>query len=120
MSIAHSIPDMVPKRLAATHQPPLKAVSPADITVVTSAEQLQNATLTQAEDIEIRAHLDLRALNLADNPDIPGEESVSNRKRLALLYATHRLRSVRVRATISSTYMILYTTNNCTVEVQQD
>ena len=118
MSMADSIPDIVPKRLAAKPQPPVKAVSPAYITVVTSAEQLQNATLTQAEDIEIRAHLDLRALSLAENPDISGEESVSN--RLALLYATHRLRSVRVRATISSTYMILYSTNNCTVKVQQD
>lgn len=111
MSMADSIPDIVPKRLAAKPQPPLKAVSPAYITMVTSAEQLQNATLTQAEDIEIRAHLDLRALSLAENPDISGEESVSNRKRLALLYATHRLRSVRVRATMSSTNTILDTTN---------
>lgn len=108
--MADSVPDMAPQYLAAPPQLPLKAGSPdsghliaapANIILVTSAEQLQKATLAQAEDIEIRAHLDLHALSLAENPDIGGPESENNRKRLALLYARRRLRSLRVRNTKS-------------------
>ena len=84
----------------------ITASAPANITVVTSAKQLQQAALAQAEDIEIRAHLDLRTLHRVVNPDIRGMEALSNSKRLALLYGTRQLRSVRVRTSKSFTWTV--------------
>lgn len=93
--------------------PPLKSSSPdaeeglliaaPKITVVTSARQLQQAALAGAVDIVIKAHLDLRTLSLAPNPDILGAETQTNRKRLALLYGTRQMRSLRVSSTNIST-----------------
>ena len=68
----------------------------ANITVVRTAGELQRAALAGAQDIEIRAHLDLRSLELAANPLFDGIETAINRKRLALLYASPPLRSIRV------------------------
>ena len=72
-------------------------VGPANITVVTTPGELQAASLAGAQDIEIRSHLDLRSLKLAKNPAITGNETENNPKRLALLYASPPLRSIRVR-----------------------
>lgn len=73
--------------------------APPNITVVNTADELQRALLSAAVDIEIRSHLDLRPIALAPNPMIQGLETANNRKRIALLYATPPLRSIRVRVT---------------------
>ena len=73
------------------------SISPANITFVSTAEEFQLACLTGAVDIEITAHLDLRELVRAVNPAIPGQESLGNPQKLALLYASKPLRSIRVR-----------------------
>ena len=72
-------------------------IPPANITIVTTAEELQEATIAGAQDIEIRSHLDLRTLKRVPTPLIDGPETHDNRKRLALLYASPPLRSIRVR-----------------------
>lgn len=69
----------------------------ANVTVVRSAEELQEAALVGARDIEIRSHLDLRRLRLAVNPEISGPDNRRFNKRLALLYGTSQARSIRVR-----------------------
>lgn len=75
---------------------PQLVIPAANVTVVRTAAELQRAALDGARDIEIRAHLDLRSLKLAANPAIHGQETAVNRKRLALLYASPPLRSIRV------------------------
>ena len=78
-------------------QAPHRIIPPANITIVTTAEELQEASLAGAQDIEIRRHIDLRTLTTVPNPSIGGVEAVTNPKRLALLYASPPLRSIRVR-----------------------
>ena len=90
----------VPDATQATDAPapgaPQLFIPAASITVVRTAAQLQRAALAGAQDIEIRAHLDLRSLERAANPLIEGVETAVNPKRLALLYASPPLRSIRV------------------------
>eukprot|EP00892_Ulva_mutabilis_P000954 jgi/Ulvmu1/1085/UM106_0001.1 len=74
---------------------PLQAAAPPNITVVRTAAELQQASLSGAMDIEIRTHIDMRSLELALNPMIQGAESLTNPRRLALLYASLPLRSIR-------------------------
>eukprot|EP00892_Ulva_mutabilis_P000965 jgi/Ulvmu1/1086/UM106_0002.1 len=85
--------------LAATAQAPAPApaaaAAPADVTVVRTAQELQQATLSGAVDIEIREHLSLLNLTRPPNPAQPGQETFQNRKHLALLYASSPLRSIR-------------------------
>ena len=99
--------------------------APANITIVQTAMELQQACLTGAVDIEIRAHLDLRGLVRPLNPVFShtstasdgaypeyGENAdyddytdyhedvvygdISQTRRLALLYSSKPLRSIRV------------------------
>ena len=72
--------------------------APANITVVRTAEELQQATLTGAVDIEIWAHLDLRGLRRTSNPEIDlHTAAIGSRSASALLYGEPTLRSIRVR-----------------------
>lgn len=68
----------------------------ANITVVQTAIELQQACLTGAVDIEIRAHLDLRGLIRPPNPGVAGAGKYDFGTR-ALLYSSSPLRSIRVR-----------------------
>lgn len=70
--------------------------APANITVVNTAPELQQAMLNDAVDIEIRSHLDMRLLKRLNNPAIVGPTEDDASKKLALLYASTPLRSIRV------------------------
>eukprot|EP00892_Ulva_mutabilis_P006547 jgi/Ulvmu1/4264/UM194_0004.1 len=75
-----------------------RVVQPAEVTVVTSAAQLQAASEAAARDIEIRAHLDLRNLKRPPNPGISGFDGPNNDDsiiRLALFYVHSEMRSLR-------------------------
>lgn len=74
----------------------VRAVPRANITVVRSAAELQAAAEAKAQDIEIRAHLDLRKLRRLQNPLVTSAVAGS----YALLYADPPLRSIRVRSPI--------------------
>lgn len=76
---------------------------PANITVVRTARELQEASLRGALDIEIRAHLDLRTLDLAQDPSGLFSGTVQEFGRRSLLYADLSMRSIRVRAPNSTT-----------------
>lgn len=80
---------------------PATALSPvsqsaSDMTTVSTPKEFQDAIVRGVRDIEIRAHLDMRASQRLLNPDMDrtGNEAFS---RLSLLYAGQGLRSIRVR-----------------------
>lgn len=75
----------------------LPAVAPRNITEVYTAEELQRATLRGALDVEIRTHLDLRAMRPAHNPEMPTDGGSDG--AASLLFSTSPLRSIRVRLT---------------------
>eukprot|EP00892_Ulva_mutabilis_P006549 jgi/Ulvmu1/4266/UM194_0006.1 len=78
--------------------PPPPAASPAplaDVTVVTTPEELQAAVAAAVVDIEIRAHLDLSNLTRPRNPEIPGASTEDAPRNLALLYRIQEMRSMR-------------------------
>lgn len=85
-----------PPRTAPRQHPPL-SVPAARITVVRTAQQLQEAAAGAAQDVEVQAHLDLRPLSKALNPDHPGLEWATAQQSFSLLYASPPLRSIRVR-----------------------
>ena len=93
--------DPSPARLSAVSQrsipPDLAIVAPADVTIVRGPNELQQAVLSGAVDIEIRDHLDLRSVPREMNPAVQDSGDAHYRKRFALLYAGHPLRSIRVR-----------------------
>lgn len=62
--------------------------------VVETADELQKAANETAQDIEIRAHLDLRTLVHMTNPAVAVE---SYKENVALLYVWKHMRSMRVR-----------------------
>ena len=73
-------------------------VPPAQVRVVTTAAELQAASVAGAQDIEIRTHLDLSGLKRFVNPAlsaIPKEDII---RPQALLYTYGNMRSMRVRA----------------------
>jgi len=92
--------------------PSLPEGAPANITIVHTPKQLQNAIKQGAVDVEIRSHLDLRELELGFNPVINGLETQNNRKRLAVLYSGPPLRSIRVRSFQSPVQMPAHRFNN--------
>eukprot|EP00892_Ulva_mutabilis_P008123 jgi/Ulvmu1/5683/UM024_0030.1 len=67
-------------------------VLPAETTVVRTAEDLQTALQADApaRDIDIRSHLDLRTLKLAQNPYLDRWKTGSGRSHVAYLSATTR------------------------------
>ena len=71
---------------------------PAQVRVVTTAAELQAASVEGAQDIEIRTHLDLSSLKRLDNPALSAipEDEISGPQ--ALLYTHGIMRSMRVRA----------------------
>lgn len=80
---------------------PATALSPvsqsaSDMTTVSTPKEFQDAIVRGVRDIEIRAHLDMRASQRLLNPDMDrtGNEAFS---KLSLLYAGQGLRSIRVR-----------------------
>lgn len=89
------------RQLLDTEAPfPASASAAADVTVVTSARQLQAAVDSGAQDILVRAHLDLTGIPLALQP-------AANVSRVATVLAQIRpsTRSIRVRpGSICSTY----------------
>eukprot|EP00892_Ulva_mutabilis_P000987 jgi/Ulvmu1/1088/UM106_0004.1 len=84
-------PAFLPSRTTPTDTAPPSA----NVTVVRTAQELQEATLSGAVDIEIAQHLNLGTLTRPPNPAMPGRETFQNRKHLALLYASQPLRSIR-------------------------
>ena len=77
-------------------------VPAADVTAVFTGEELQAASADAAQDIEIRAHLDMRRLTRTPNPVLEADpvfelETDQGTTRLALLYAQPPMRSMRVR-----------------------
>jgi len=87
----------------ATPPPSTRATqAPAEVTVVTTAEELVNATLAGAQDIEIQAHLDLRNTRRQNNTNdptepVPNEHGVGQGST-ALLASRGNMRSMRVRS----------------------
>lgn len=79
-----------------TPPPPDVAVNPATPTVVTTVAELLDAAAAAVEDIEIRAHLDLRDVRRSQNPDLPVLDNPGSPTRLALLYLRPPMRSIRV------------------------
>ena len=73
------------------------SVPPAQLTVVTTAAELQAASVAGAQDIEIRAHLDLSSLRRFFNPRLPPITGDESKGPHALLYAYGNMRSMRVR-----------------------
>ena len=73
-------------------------VPPAHVRVVTTAAELQAASAAGAQDIEIRAHLDLSGLTRFDNPELAVSPAQAAAGPHALLYAHGDMRSMRVRA----------------------
>ena len=73
-----------------------------DVTAITTAEQLQDAASAGAQDMEIRAHLDLRGLEWHVRP--PSRVNIRNAGQgvVELLFARGDLRSLRVRACTTS------------------
>ena len=81
-------------------------VPAADVTAVITGEELQAASADEAQDIEIRAHLDMRRLTRTPNQVLeadPGFQAAFTQAttRLALLYAQPPMRSMRVRTPLS-------------------
>eukprot|EP00892_Ulva_mutabilis_P006269 jgi/Ulvmu1/4013/UM188_0003.1 len=62
---------------------------------VSTAQQLRDAIVGGAVDVEILRHLDFRGLERDPNPLINGADSRNNPKRFALLYNSPSLRSLR-------------------------
>lgn len=69
----------------------LPSLPDATVNVVTTADELLAASTATAQDIEIRAHLDLRSLVRVQNPALPPTAS-----RLAIINALSPMRSMRV------------------------
>ena len=72
-------------------------MQPAAVTAVKTAQELQEAVLGGAVDIEIHAHLDFRTLPLPRNPILRGLHTQKRPVNTASLYAAAPLRSIRVR-----------------------
>lgn len=90
-------PDAAALHVHAPAQRALPAIAPREVAVVYTAEELQGATLSGALDVEIRAHLDLRAVRPARSPEMPAAEASG--MAAALLHTTSPFRSIRVRFT---------------------
>ena len=73
-------------------------VPPAHVRVITTAAELQAASVEGAQDIEIRAHLDLSGLKRFDNPALSAIPEYETNVPQALLYTHGIMRSMRVRA----------------------
>ena len=86
----------LPARPAVLRPSEAVTVPPAQVTVVTTAAELQAASEAGAQDIEIRAHLDLSDLKLWFSPGLPKVPGV-DRGPHALVYAYGGMRSMRVR-----------------------
>eukprot|EP00892_Ulva_mutabilis_P004148 jgi/Ulvmu1/2104/UM125_0008.1 len=83
-----------------TSAPPAPTQLPAALAAITpvgTAKELQTATRQPAQDIEIRAHLDLRSLQRSDNRELQVllEPTDPDSNKLALTYAFPPLRSIR-------------------------
>ena len=79
------------------NQPHHQQHPPANVTIVRTAEELQQATLRGAIDIEIRDHIDLSTLNLAFDPTGEFKGTVRMYGKSSLLYSYSPMRSIRVR-----------------------
>eukprot|EP00892_Ulva_mutabilis_P004444 jgi/Ulvmu1/2371/UM130_0002.1 len=86
-----------PATISAPPPPPAAAsAAPADVTFVTTLEELQIAVFTErARDIVIQAHLDLRGMPRAFNPVLPQLSLPDQDNRQGLLYASRNMRSMR-------------------------
>ena len=82
---------------ASTHKSPRVAASSIAVTPVRTAEGLREALREGAADIEIREHLDLRGLDVDDNPDVGPISDDKLPYLKALMYASGQTRSIRVR-----------------------
>ena len=92
-------PPRAPRRQRPPPPPPSPAlqVPAAAVTAVTAADQLQDASQTGQQDIEIQDHLDLRVLGRIRNPANPAR-MVANSAAVSqgLLYTHGGMRSLRV------------------------
>ena len=92
-------PPRAPQRQRPPPPPPSPAlqVPAAAVTAVTAADQLQDASQTGQQDIEIQDHLDLRVLGRIRNPANPAR-MVANSAAVSqgLLYTHGGMRSLRV------------------------
>lgn len=109
-----------PDQPSADPPPPEQHLTPplrtrADIMVVTTVEELRSAAASQAADIEIRGHLDLRDLSRTDNPAIARGESPA---AAALLYSPPLL-SMRVRSLLPCRYSESVTKHAARIPVSQ-
>ena len=80
-------------------QPPAPT---APVKIVQTAETLQQAVMSGEQDIEIRAHLDLRDLSRLPNPALESSFTTTPIEQ-SLLYITDSMRSMRVRPIPSPT-----------------
>ena len=72
-------------------------VAAAAVTAVTTAAELQSASIDQRQDIEIQAHLDLRSLDRLPNL-VQHMEATERELVVDALFVAHRsMRSMRVR-----------------------
>lgn len=71
-------------------------VAPAAITEVRSAQELQQAIMTGKQDIHILAHLDLRGLQIPNNPANKLPANPENIKNTHTMYSSAPTRSIRV------------------------
>ena len=77
-----------------------------EVTAITTAEQLQDAASAGAQDIEIRAHLDLRDLEWHIRPPSRVANSKARLGYREILLSRGDLRSLRVRAFTTSLHAV--------------
>ena len=80
----------------------------ANVTVVRTGQELQQASLDGVRDIEIRQHMDLRYLSRAAAPITPDSLHKGRSKKqlsFAMMYAQDTTRSIRVRAPVATADM---------------
>eukprot|EP00892_Ulva_mutabilis_P004144 jgi/Ulvmu1/2100/UM125_0004.1 len=94
-------PTHMPRRLGRgpAGRPRPQPYGPANVTVVRTAEELQQATLVGATDIEVREHLDLTSLRIAMDPTGDFSGDVRAYGRSSLLYSYGSMRSIRGNCT---------------------
>ena len=80
-------------------------MDPANVTVVRTADELQQAARDLARDIEIQAHLDLRGLVREVSQDLSAVLELPT-DAVALLNARMGMRSIRVR-TVAHPHLLL-------------
>jgi hypothetical protein len=81
---------------------------PADIRTVSTAAELQQAVKDGVRDIEVVDHLDLRALQLVNNPFNLRPDGADNIKATHTTYAADNLRSIRVRLYLQSFWWFMH------------